>query len=110
MIVTREIVGQIMAWALDRTAASLEIKSDDYPYTVDDLLDLISLSPAHLDTLYQFARAYLDWWNFHLSIEQRDKQGNLSAEDTTSLIRLTDAREKAKAALLAITPLPDRSH
>ncbi len=110
MIITENLLNQILVWALNRTAESLEIGKDGEALTPEEMLTTIAASPPHLNALYEFVDAYLDWYRAHLKIDLAGKSGNLSPAERLELDRLIVARDQTRQALLDLTPLPDTSH
>ncbi|MDH7794900.1 MULTISPECIES: hypothetical protein [unclassified Beijerinckia] len=105
MIFTKEILRQVIAWSVLKASKSLGIigKDEDESSLPENVLELISVSPNHIDALTKFATAYQDWYAFHLEIYKAGKSGNLSPSEETQLLSLIDRRDAARKALVEIT-------
>jgi hypothetical protein len=106
MIFTDTELRQVIAWSEWRTAKSLGIiDEDDVFFDREDAVAIISQLKGHRDALQRLADAYGAWYAFHLEIYKAGKSGNLSADESAKLVRLTGERKAAKDALIALTPL-----
>jgi hypothetical protein len=103
MIITEELVRQVIAWAMLKTSKSLGIIGGDETSLPDNVLDLISASPDHKKTLQAFADAYQNWYEFHLVIYKKGKSGNLSDTEHVQLLELIKRRDAARKALVETT-------
>ncbi len=105
MYFTKEDLRAIILWAIYRTSRSLGIISFDDEMEPQDAVAAISASKGHLAALEELAKAYGDWYAFHLAIYKSGKSAALSRAEADELEQLILRRDQAKQALLAITPL-----
>jgi hypothetical protein len=103
MIFTKEILRQVIAFAILKTSKSLgivDVHENDLPVNA---IDQIAQVTGHIDALYDFVEAYEAWYKFHLEIYKADKSGRLSTRENGELTRLINQRDAARKALQQIT-------
>ena len=103
MYFTAQELNLIISWAIMRTAVSLGIISSDEEPPTADIIEQIALVKGHRETIDKFARAYGEWYQFHLEIYKAGKAGNLSAGEISRLAQLIESRDRARQELVAIT-------
>ena len=103
MVVTRNIVRMVLAWAELRTAKALGLVEEDDTAVPLYVATLIAASTLHATALRDFRRAYSAWWLFHAKIDAEEKSGQLSQAENAELLRLIDDRDAKRQALIDLT-------
>ena len=105
MYFTEDELRLVVAWARWRTARSLGIIGDDDLLVPVDAVAAISASKGHLDALQELADAYGAWYGFHLGVFRAGRSGSMTPAEHAELDGLIDRRDRAKQALVDLTPL-----
>jgi len=100
MVVTRNTVRMVLAWAELAAAKALGLLGEDDMAALPHVAALIAVSPAHATALLEFRRAYADWWRFHAKIDAEKRSGQLSPAEDAELLRLIDERDATRQALI----------
>ncbi len=103
MVVTRNMVRMVLAWAELRTAKALGLVEEDDEAVPPYVVSLIAASPAHATALREFKRAYAAWWRFHAKIDAEEKASQLSPAEYAELLRLIDDRDARRQVLIDST-------
>ena len=100
MLLTRNEMIGLIAFAIRKTAFTVGIKDADWKST-DELLAEIQVKDV--DTyglLSQFIDAYSEWFAFHEDVERQGKSGNLSENEQRILVQKVQTKEDARQAIL----------
>jgi hypothetical protein len=65
-------------------------------------LDIQARNPHVAAALDAFVRAYRQWYAFHVRIDAKEKQGNLSLQETNELHSLIREREDTRTQLVKV--------
>ncbi|KYF51439.1 hypothetical protein BE08_08310 [Sorangium cellulosum] len=101
MMFISEIDAAVLVQSAVRQTAS-RLRIDDVEWkNIDELLEEIALrdQDAH-ESLQDFLKAYMAWFEFHQKVDRQGKAGRLDAREQAELTRLIDNRNRARAAIL----------